>query len=904
MYKIYADDTLIYDDTSQDPYVKVASPRLTLEENAAGSLKITIPPGNAGYDSIVRMDTEIKVTKDGYEYWSGRVIQENKDFWNNRTLTCEGELAYLNDTTQPQAEYSYTGQTCLRLYLKALLDNHNLHAPADKQFNTDGMLVTVTASSINTTTNYEKTIECVNKLVEEYGGFLRIRKANGVRYLDWLDTRLNTSSQKIEFGKNLIDFTRSFDSTEYATVIVPLGARQEEPTVEGLESYLTVEGATIQGADGTRYVKSQDAIDTHGWIEKVVHWDDENDANNLYKRGENYLTDIQFDTMEIELTAFDLHYLNPEIQGLKVGDMVRVISTPHGINHLFPVMKLDIPLDQPQDTKFQLGDSIKTSLTASNNKTNAEIFEKLSQVPDIDEDAILQAAQANTAALMNMTLNGYVTLLTETTQEGTHSEGLYISQEIPLTDDEGNIIVDRYWKWSSTGLGYTDDGGETWKAAITMDGTILGERIAAGSIHGSKITTGSLALVTSAGQEACSISLAVLGLPGDALVVGDINGSGQNMSSTSWARTIQKYYITQGTKVTANGYYFDSFRYADNITNESGFSLEYGYPGDGVFTVPVSAYYRFSLFPLGHSGEEIHEEDLSTIAAAIRIGEGSTVITSADIRINGMVTFSALAEDSETTVIDGANIRTGHVTAGHIDLKGLTVTSTKRGNEIVPEYTSFAVASDGQVTIDADVELSSTSVIHFSGGATETLGEVVNDVNDTTDNVNALAFGVYDPPGSVVIGGQTYSDTFISGRMIYSPTIVSQQFIAQASESSSTKTGSFILRDGAQHDRLTISYNTDSDISNAQIEFDTNAGLFVFGSKVTSINGFSDYGSGSTSDIYGTVENRGNIIFIAGNNGTGGKLTLGLGTTYVTNYSSLPTGLTSSDVGRICFVLN
>ena len=622
MYKIYADDILIYDDTSQDPYVKVASPRLTLEENAAGSLKITIPPGNAGYDSIVRMDTEIKVTKDGYEYWSGRVIQENKDFWNNRTLTCEGELAYLNDTTQPQAEYSYTGQTCLRLYLKALLDNHNLHAPADKQFNTDGMLVTVTASSINTTTNYEKTIECVNKLVEEYGGFLRIRKANGVRYLDWLDTRLNTSSQKIEFGKNLIDFTRSFDSTEYATVIVPLGARQEESTVEGLESYLTVEGATIQGADGTRYVKSQDAINTHGWIEKVVHWDDENDANNLYKRGENYLTDIQFDTMEIELTAFDLHYLNPEIQGLKVGDMVRVISTPHGINHLFPVMKLDIPLDQPQDTKFQLGDSIKTSLTASNNKTNAEILEKLSQVPDIDEDAILQAAQANTAALMNMTLNGYVTLLTETTQEGMHSEGLYISQEIPLTDDEGSIIVDRYWKWSSTGLGYTDDGGETWKAAITMDGTILGERIAAGSIHGSKITTGSLALVTSAGEEACSISLAVLGLPGDALAVGDINGSGQNMSSTSWARTIQKYYITQGTKVTANGYYFDSFRYADNITNESGFSLEYGYPGDGVFTVPVSAYYRFSLFPLGHSGEEIHEEDLSTIAAAIRIGEG------------------------------------------------------------------------------------------------------------------------------------------------------------------------------------------------------------------------------------------------------------------------------------------
>jgi hypothetical protein len=69
MYKIYADDILIYDDTSPDPYVKVASPKLTVEKNAAGSLKMTIPPGNAGYDYIVRMITEIKVEKDGYEYW-------------------------------------------------------------------------------------------------------------------------------------------------------------------------------------------------------------------------------------------------------------------------------------------------------------------------------------------------------------------------------------------------------------------------------------------------------------------------------------------------------------------------------------------------------------------------------------------------------------------------------------------------------------------------------------------------------------------------------------------------------------------------------------------------------------------------------------------------------------------
>ena len=890
MYKIYADDILIYDDTSQDPYVKVASPRLTLEENAAGSLKITIPPGNAGYDSIVRMDTEIKVTKDGYEYWSGRVIQENKDFWNNRTLTCEGELAYLNDTTQPQAEYSYTGPYCLRTYLIQLLTNHNNNVSADKRFGVDPnvMYVGVYADSIHTTTNYEKTIECVNKLIEEYGGCLKLRKVNGVRYLDWYTKdELGLNSQKIEFGKNLIDFTRSFDSTEYATVIVPLGAKQEESTVEGLENYLTVEEATVQGADGTRYVKSQDAIDTHGWIEKVVHWDDENDVNNLYKRGEKYLTDIQFDAMEIELTAFDLHYLNPEIQGLKIGDMVRVISVPHGVNRPFAVTKLDIPLDQPQDTKFQLGDSIKTSLTASNNKTNAEILEKLSQVPDIDEDAILQAAQANTAALMNMTLNGYVTLLTETTQEGMHSEGLYISQEIPLTDDEGNIIVDRYWKWSSTGLGYTDDGGDTWKAAITMDGTILGERIAAGSIHGSKITTGSLALVTSAGKEACKISLAVLGLPGDALVVGDINGNGQNMSSTTWARTIQKYYITQGTEVTANGYYFDSFRYADNITNESGFSLEYGYPGDGVFTVPVSAYYRFSLYLLGHSGEEIHEEDLSTIAAAIRIGEGSTAITSADIRINGMVTFTSMDDylgTAGSTVIDGSNIRTGSITANRIDLySGFRVT---KNDEV-----TFEIASDGSVTVKGNITMGAGSTITWE--AVDPPDELL--YKSTSGGETTIIDGNGTKVTDVVPGYIT--STYIDRAEIRSPTIYANVFTAIASNYA-TQTG----QSGFRLDRE----SNDSTTPAFWIYYWNNEGWEThFGSEGSMV--FENYTrfigpvrfTDSTSDVdsYSPFIFRNTATFLS-------NIKLTHNVNYVDNYSSLPTGLTSSDVGRVCFVLN
>ena len=786
MYMIYADDVLIYDDTSQDPYVKVASPKLTIEKNMAGSLKLTIPPGNAGYDTIVRMSTEIKVMKDGYEYWSGRVIQEDKDFWNNRSLMCEGELAYLNDTTQPQAEYSFA-TTPIRLYFQKLLTEHNRNVPSWMQFEVGYIDSNLEPSNRDFVTNYEKTIECINKVVEEYGGFIQLRKQGGVRYLDYWKTEPGTSSQTIEFGKNLIDFTSSFDSTEYATVVVPLGIKQEEQEIEGVDNYLTVEGATVEGADGTRFVRmSDDIIGAYGWIEAVVHFDDVSDPNYLYYLGQRYLQDIQYDTMVVNVTALDLHYLNPSIEDVKLGDLIRVISPPHGLDHEFAVTKLDIPLDQPQNTLFQLGDNVKTSLTTATNKTNAELLEKLKDGLDVETDAILDAVRANVNTLMNMTLNGYVTLLTEEDETGRHSEGLYISHSLPLKDpDTGEFVAQRFWKWGSTGLGYTDDGGQTWKVAMTMDGSIVGDRIAAGTIHGSKITAGTLALTTSAGQESCTISLAVLGLPGDALEIGDIDGDdGINMESTVAARTIIKYRITSGTKVSAGNYHFSLYRYSDNDTVESGFVTATGY-SQNEYTVTTTAWYRIVLMK-AISGVEVVATDLAPMAAAIRIGDSSTVITSADIRINGMVTFAALSEPNRTTVINGDYIKTGSVKANYIDLKGITVTSTKKGGQTVPEYTSFAVDQNGEVTINGNVTLGPGTTISWSqvlnsdgsksaediyktatlagadaSTAVNTANEASDKADSALDDLYDLAHGDYSKAGT----------TFISEKNIYSPTI-------------------------------------------------------------------------------------------------------------------------------------
>ena len=472
MYSIYADGVCIYSDVFALESMKVLSPKLVLEDNGAGSLSMKLPPMNVGYESIIRMITDISVQKDGEEIWAGRVLSESKDFWNNRDLYCEGEMAFFNDSSQPPAEYRVLS---VRAYLEILIAVHNSKVAANRQFSL-GAVTVVDKNFPIYYTNYEKTMEILNTLVEQYGGHLRVRKVNGVRYLDYLAEYPDTCSQVIQFGSNLIDFTRKWDSTEFATVIVPLGNRLEDSPIEALDAYLTVESVNR----GSMYVQSNEAVAAYGWIEKTVTWDDVSDPAVLLEKAKTYLTDIQFDNLELELSALDLHYLDVKTEAVKLLDEIRVISRPHGLDRMFPVKKLDIPLDNPEQTQFTLGDAVKTSLTSVNNQTSAAILQKIEALPKAH--SILKEAKENATQIMNMATTGYITI----TKDQYGSETLYISNVRDYTK------ADKLWKWNMNGLGYSNDGGKTFGLAITMDGSIVADYITTGVLNADVIRAGVL----------------------------------------------------------------------------------------------------------------------------------------------------------------------------------------------------------------------------------------------------------------------------------------------------------------------------------------------------------------------------------------------------------------------------
>ena len=390
MYKIIIDGNYIFDDATNLEEYKLIKPKLTLAVNQAGSLSFKLPPSNRGYDEEGVLNKQVLVLKNGDALWYGRVMTESVDIWGNRDIYCEGELSFLNDTHQPQGRWQ---NMSIEGFLTQLINVHNSHVAANKQFRVGNVTVTdpdlSPESTIYRFTNWETTWDCIqDKLLDRFGGYLQVRYVNNVRYLDYLAAIPTVGGQNITFGKNLLDFTRNFDANDIKTVIVPFGAALDEEAVEGLTAYLDVK--SVNG--GSPYVYNQSAVDEFGWVEEVVHWDDVTQPANLLRNAQNYLQDVQYEKMIIDLNAFDLNRIDPDIPSLECGELVYVQSDVHNLHRNFLVSKVVLQLDDPGQDEYVLGAESKTVLFSDSVQTEIQKNYKRTEQKGNDISNLKQAA--------------------------------------------------------------------------------------------------------------------------------------------------------------------------------------------------------------------------------------------------------------------------------------------------------------------------------------------------------------------------------------------------------------------------------------------------------------------------------------------------------------------------------
>ena len=338
-------------------------------------------------------------------------------------------------------------------------------------------------------------------MLDDLGGFFRIRYADGVRYIDYLEENQNTNSQVIKLGRNLMDLTKNVDLSEIATAIIPLGERLEESPIEGLEARLTIESVN----DGRDYVFSQEAVNNYGWIYKTVTYDNVTTPSALKEKGQKYLTDEQYKNMVIEATAIDLHLIDNEIEGFKLSDNIRVLSEPHGLDRFFRLTQMKLNLNNPEKDTITLGKASNTSLSAKTASITEEFKKEMERIAS--PSSIIKQAVDNATQLITNAMGGYV---------------YKTNNELYIMDTNNPKTAQKVWRWNINGLGYSSTGiNGQYGLAMTMDGNIVADFIASGTMYADRIKGGTLTL---GGQNNTNGSVTVLNENGN--TIGTFNKDG------------------------------------------------------------------------------------------------------------------------------------------------------------------------------------------------------------------------------------------------------------------------------------------------------------------------------------------------------------------------------------------
>lgn len=368
MYKVYCDNFLLYADSHKD--YKIVSPKLELELSKAGKFEFSIYPNHPHYGLIRKMKSIISVYHNDSLVFRGRVLNSERGWINESKVTCEGELAFFNDSIIRPYDYISNGQITVSDFLAFIIGEHNSQVDGERQFKL-GTVTVVDGDSTNdenlisrSNSEYSSAWETISKsLVEMLGGYLIVRHESDGAYIDYLADINVLSSQTVEFGKNLTDVIKSVKGEDLYTGIIPLGAKDEEG------NRITI--ASVNG--DLDYLVNEDQAAIYGRIFKTMTWDDVTEPANLLTKAQSYLSSIGMLTETIDLKAVDISPLNDDINSFRLGTKVRVHSAPHGINETFTIEKLSIDLMKPESNKLTLGATRKT-FTEQSGSTSSEII--------------------------------------------------------------------------------------------------------------------------------------------------------------------------------------------------------------------------------------------------------------------------------------------------------------------------------------------------------------------------------------------------------------------------------------------------------------------------------------------------------------------------------------------------
>ena len=337
MYAGYTDGTLLFAVGMAGREISAGTLHRAVGE--IDSADLVLPPSNTMRDVPVKRASVISIQKDGVEIFRGSVADTSTDLRGSRTYSVDGAMLWLADILKPP--FVMTEDT-VTYYVTALLTQYNAAcAPARKILlgTVDSTLPQLSVQHAE----YVSTLALLQEAMTAVGGTMRLRYAAGNVYLDVHKSYRHMCTQQVDISKNLLDLTDKIDGASLLTRVYPVGK----------------DGLTIGSVNGgIPYLINADAEALYGRIDGTLRVDTD-DAAALKAAAATYLAQNCGLSRGIEVRAADLSGADTELEPFDVGDSVRVVSPPHGIDTVMTVSKVDTSLVGGKDS-LTLGWGSKT----------------------------------------------------------------------------------------------------------------------------------------------------------------------------------------------------------------------------------------------------------------------------------------------------------------------------------------------------------------------------------------------------------------------------------------------------------------------------------------------------------------------------------------------------------------
>ena len=431
-YRVLYDNQLLFDPYTDD---RITDTKLSSKLNAASYFDFTIAPTHSLYSKLAERAGEVRIYFNNLILFKGEITKIDEDFEGNYSVSCTGVLDYLTATRvrpystvegeQPlKAPSSYDG------YFQWLIDQHNSNCLDSRK----NLSVGVNQGNMLDKNNYiyrsseqrpTTASEIEDKILNSAGGYLFVRYQDDLNILDLYADVHDVNTQIIDYGVNMLDFTKTMTTESQYTAVVATGYTPDPPKDQPNAKMkpITLEGCTDGGTPySSTIVKMGDrvydieAVARYGYREYYVSNTDIKTYDGLLEYACKTLNTLLSPALTISVRAVDLALiLGEKYQHLQLGQAVRVRSKPRKVDEYLMVNSIDLDLMNPENTTFDLGasydtltgqqsaylKSLNTSINASldtvdalgdNVKNSAKLAQEAKDKADAATDAAADAA--------------------------------------------------------------------------------------------------------------------------------------------------------------------------------------------------------------------------------------------------------------------------------------------------------------------------------------------------------------------------------------------------------------------------------------------------------------------------------------------------------------------------------